>query len=712
MLRTTRSAKKRSSTSFPARRCHLTVEALEERAVPTILVSDDNWGPAGSLSNPASQDLNTSLMWSDSGSLASGSWYTYSGAVNYVTQLNTRATHGFNDWRLPTRAELEEAASHGLFNHGLISTVHNWSSTKQGKDQWTVRLVDGNTVLNATANALDMVAVRGTRSPAGYTTANVRVFSQAVTTGEDGGIGYFTVALDTQPNADVTFSLDTSDTSEGNPDRTSLTFTPTNWNIPQWVKITPADDNLFDPDTTYTIELGATQSADPDYNSLEVPDVTVTNKDNEQPFLLTRQSDFTTEAGGTTTMTVRLGAPPQSGPVFVDISSRDTTEGNILSPTKLIFDSTNWDQPQTFTVIGVDDAEEDGDVQYQVQIAVGVGPNGESSSTEFQGAERLINFKNVDNDGVYAVYSSGAVNLPIKDLQTTTSTITVSPSAAGTVLDVNAFVRINHTYDSDLRVTLVAPDGTSLVLLDRIGGSGDNFGAGTTPTTVDDEATQGIWSDSAPFDGRYRLVTEPLSLFDGKNAAGNWVLRVEDLQRKDTGTLVEWGLELRATTPAGGSSLVAAGGTGTTGSGTMPLSSDQLQPILSEAIARWQAAGMDTSPLNTLDIRIADLGGSTLGLASGNTIWLDDNAAGWGWFVDETPWEDSEFLLAGNQGEQNQMDLLSVLAHELGHVLGYDHTDEGVMQETLSAGVRHIPGQLTMEEAELYAWALVQKEKI
>ena len=32
-------------------------------------------------------------------------------------------------------------------------------------------------------------------------------------------------------------------------------------------------------------------------------------------------------------------------------------------------------------------------------------------------------------------------------------------------------------------------------------------------------------------------------------------------------------------------------------------------------------------------IHIGDLGGVVLGLASSSTIWLDDNAAGWGWFV-------------------------------------------------------------------------------
>ena len=35
------------------------------------------------------------------------------------------------------------------------------------------------------------------------------------------------------------------------------------------------------------------------------------------------------------------------------------------------------------------------------------------------------------------------------------------------------------------------------------------------------------------------------------------------------------------------------------------------------------------------------------------------------------------------------MDLLTVLMHELGHLLGHDHDADGVMAETLAAGVRH-----------------------
>src|SRR5262249_9905031 len=96
--------------------------------------------------------------------------------------------------------------------------------------------------------------------------------------------------------------------------------------------------------------------------------------------------------------------------------------------------------------------------------------------------------------------------------------------------------------------------------------------------------------------------------------------------------------------------------------------------------------------LHAIVIRTADLGGATLGPASGHTVWLDANAASWGWFVDPTPADDSEFTTPGNQGEQGRIDRVTGLVHELRSLLGYDHAAGGGMAEPLTAGARRIPG--------------------
>src|SRR5262245_31150731 len=78
------------------------------------------------------------------------------------------------------------------------------------------------------------------------------------------------------------------------------------------------------------------------------------------------------------------------------------------------------------------------------------------------------------------------------------------------------------------------------------------------------------------------------------------------------------------------------------------------------------------------------------GLLRGDTIWLDDNAAGWGWFY-PTPDDDSEFTTPGDPGGQGRRDLLSVLEHEIGHLLGREHQADGWMAATLRAGMRRLP---------------------
>jgi hypothetical protein len=54
--------------------------------------------------------------------------------------------------------------------------------------------------------------------------------------------------LDAQPSADVVFTITSNDTSEGTPDISTLTFTSANWDTPQTITVTGADDTLIDGD--------------------------------------------------------------------------------------------------------------------------------------------------------------------------------------------------------------------------------------------------------------------------------------------------------------------------------------------------------------------------------------------------------------------------------------------------------------------------------
>lgn len=125
--------------------------------------------------------------------------------------------------------------------------------------------------------------------------------------------------------------------------------------------------------------------------------------------------------------------------------------------------------------------------------------------------------------------------VPVADLDVSTSTISVTE--AQTIIDVNVRFTLAHTWMSDLDVTLIAPDGTRVLLESAVGGSNDGF----IDTVFDDEAATAIGAGAFPFTGSFRPVT-PLSILDGKSTLGDWTLEVEDFVGGDEGTIVYWTL--------------------------------------------------------------------------------------------------------------------------------------------------------------------------
>src|SRR6185369_443111 len=108
------------------------------------------------------------------------------------------------------------------------------------------------------------------------------------------------------------------------------------------------------------------------------------------------------------------------------------------------------------------------------------------------------------------------------------------------------------------------------------------------------------------------------------------------------------------------------------GANLAPLAAQQVQPIEEQAIRLWVAAGAKAGTFKGVNVQIVDLPGSGLGLAAADTIWLDRDAAGHGWFIDSTPVYNAEFPAAPGSPARGKVDLLTVVAHELGHVLGYE----------------------------------------
>jgi hypothetical protein len=118
-------------------------------------------------------------------------------------------------------------------------------------------------------------------------------------------------------------------------------------------------------------------------------------------------------------------------------------------------------------------------------------------------------------------------------------------------------------------------------------------------------------------------------------------------------------------------------GTASDAASTAP-SSSTLAASLAVAERWWIDAGVPAARFSDVTVVVADLPGTLLGLTAGSVITVDTDAAGWGWFTD---------AFAGSVAA-GRIDLVTVLEHELGHALGLDDGDIGVMDASLAPGVR------------------------
>jgi large repetitive protein len=203
----------------------------------------------------------------------------------------------------------------------------------------------------------------------------------------------FTIVLDTAPTANVTISLTSSDLTEGTVQPASVTFTPSNWNVPQTVTVTGVNDTIADGNQIFTIITGAAQSTDPTYSGLAVPDVEVTNIDNDtaQVYVKARRRLLVSENGQSATFRVRLTVQP-TATVTCTMTSNDTSEG-LISPPTLVFQPNDFGF-QTVTVSGVDDQIVDGDVLFTILLGACT-----STDPQYSGSDpRDVTVINRDND--------------------------------------------------------------------------------------------------------------------------------------------------------------------------------------------------------------------------------------------------------------------------------------------------------------------------
>lgn len=232
-----------------------------------------------------------------------------------------------------------------------------------------------------------------------------------LSTTEAGGSATLSVSLSSQPSADVSIALSSSDTTEGTTAPASLLFTAANWNIAQVVTATGVNDSIDDGDIAYAIVFGATTSADPGYAGLAVGAVSLTNIDNDGAGISVAPTAglATSEAGGTATFTVVLNSQPTAD-VSLALAGSDATEGSV-APATLIFTTANWNQPRTVTATGVDDLQFDGDIAWT--IALGNATSTDPLYSGMAGGNVALSNADDDVDRFTAATATGSGNASV-----------------------------------------------------------------------------------------------------------------------------------------------------------------------------------------------------------------------------------------------------------------------------------------------------------
>ncbi len=162
-----------------------------------------------------------------------------------------------------------------------------------------------------------------------------------------------------------------------------------------------------------------------------------------------------------------------------------------------------------------------------------IGGSGSSQST---GEYTLTLGVQLVADDQVAVGGTLPAPKPIPTQGQVTDTLDVDDSRQ--ILDLNVRLDISHPFVGDLVISLTSPSGKIVTLVNRRGGSGQNF----TNTLLDDEGPTPLTGGFAPFTGTFRPDT-PLSGFDGLSALGVWTLTVNDAAALNSGILTGWSLE-------------------------------------------------------------------------------------------------------------------------------------------------------------------------
>jgi hypothetical protein len=197
---------------------------------------------------------------------------------------------------------------------------------------------------------------------------------------------------------EMTFLIESSDSTEGRAFPNQLKFYPDNFLVPQKINITGLDDLIDDGDVTFRMDLIGRMTyledtGQPDKEIIR-SQIAVVNQDDDTAGIRVVQRGNVTDEAGTlnASFTVVLDTEPAE---IVYVPMQPSVNEGVLTPSILTFSSANWNTPQEVLVKGMDDMVMDYDQEYTVSV----GPI-YSVDPPYNGQIEVLEYLNLDDDNI------------------------------------------------------------------------------------------------------------------------------------------------------------------------------------------------------------------------------------------------------------------------------------------------------------------------
>ncbi|MBQ9243520.1 MAG: hypothetical protein IJ165_09940 [Proteobacteria bacterium] len=249
-------------------------------------------------------------------------------------------------------------------------------------------------------------------------------------TTEAGGTVQIELKLSAKPSANVTFTVSSSDTSEGTVDVETITITPEDWDQPHIVTVTGQNDDEKESaeQTTYQIVFGQTESEDKDFNGLTIAPIQLINTDDDKAGVTLSATAIEVDESDTKSVVgIVLNSKPQADVTITATSSKP--EEAIPENDTLVFTPENWNVPQNFTVDGVQDYKVDGDQSFTISFNFASDDDtyvfdaitllGTCHDTTVVGANAIAETTTVNENGSEAKVDVTLIAIPEKDVTIT-----------------------------------------------------------------------------------------------------------------------------------------------------------------------------------------------------------------------------------------------------------------------------------------------------